>query len=125
MWSDGNKDIHTRDFVWIAATEYDVYEGKDVHIHILINELSSVPPKKFKAIVESFNEQMLSSSLSNKLKGFKLHASDYIRPKPFDYEQRVSYLLKDSHHNRKHIFHSKYYRNFISDTKTNVYQEFL
>jgi len=125
LWSDGKKDIHSRDFVWIAATEYDRYDGKDVHIHILLNELSIVPPKKFKAIVEAFNEQMLRSSLSNKLKGFQLHASDYIRPKPFDYEQRVSYLLKDSHHNRKHVFTSKYYRHFISDSKTNVYQELL
>ena len=124
LWSNGKKDIQPRDFVWIAATEYSRFD-KDVHIHILINELSSVPPKKFKAIVEAFNDQMLSSSLKNKLKGFALHPSDYIRPTPFEYEQRVSYLLKDSEEIRKHIFTSKYYRNFISDTKTNVYQEFL
>lgn len=124
LWTKGKVDIHPRDFVWIATTEYaELHE--DVHIHILLNELSSIPPKEFEAIVGAFNDEMKSSSMTNKLRGFYLHASGPIKPTPSEYEYRVKYVLKDESRLRKHVFHSKYYRQFISDPTSNVYQELL
>jgi len=118
---------HPRDFVWLASLESSIYDD-DLHFHILLQDLGLSDFEPFKELVKQFNISMLSSSLSNKLKGFKMWIADPIRKNAVEIANRVNYVLKDPKdpsYQRKFVYQSHHLSEFQKDTTMDVIKPLL